>query len=66
MNSALKVDFIPLSIPLMELTCSLALFMIELTCWLRRGTIACFLDGPLVVVEIFFLSLGCVPFKVAL
>ena len=66
MNSALKVDFILLSIPLMELTCSPVLFMIELTCWLRRGTIACFLDEPLVVVEIFFLPLGCVLFKVAL
>ena len=66
MNSTLKVDFIPLRRPLMELTCSPALFMIELTCWPKRGTIACFLDGPLVVMDIFFLPLGCVPFKVAL
>ena len=66
MNSVLKVDFIPLRRPLMELTYSPALFMIELTCWLRRGTIACFLDGPLVVMDIFFLPLGCMTFKVAL
>ena len=54
MNSALRVDFIPLRRLLMKLTCSPALFMIELTCWLKRGTIACFLDGPLVVMDIFF------------
>ena len=66
MNSALKVDFIPLSRPLMELTCSPALFMIERTCLPRRGMIACFLEGPLVVMDIFFLPLGCVAFKVAL
>ena len=58
MNSALRVDFIPLRRPLMELTCSPVLFMIELTCWLKSRTIACFLDGPLVVMDIFFLPLG--------
>ena len=66
MNSALNVDFIPLRRPLMDITCSPALFMIELMCWPKRGTMACFLDGPLVVMDIFFLPLCCVPFKVAL
>ena len=66
MNSALNVDFIPLRRPLMDVTCSPALFMIELMWWPNMGTMACFLDGPLVVMDIFFLPLGCVPFKVAL
>ena len=66
MNSALRVDFISLRRLLIELTYSPALFMIELTCWLKRGTIACFLDGPLVVMDIFFLPLGCVTFRDAL
>ena len=66
MNSALKVDFIPLSIPLITLTCIPALFMIEVMCWPKMGTIACFLDGPLVVVTIFFFFLGCELFSVAL
>jgi len=66
MNSALKVDFIPLRSPLMELTYSPTLLMIELTCWPKRGTIACFLDGPLVVVDIFFLPLGYMMFRDAL
>ena len=66
MNSALRVDFIPLRRLLIKLTCSPVLFMIELTCWLKRGTIACFLDGPLVVMDIFFLPLGCVMFRDAL
>ena len=65
-NSALNVDFIPLRRPLMDVTCSPALFMIELMWWPNMGTMACFLDGPLVVMDIFFLPLGCVPFKVAL
>ena len=66
MNSALKVDFMPLSKPLMKLTCNPALFIIEITCLPRRGTIACFLEGPLVVMGVFFLPLGCVTFKEAL
>ena len=62
MNSALKVDFTLFKKPLMELMCNPALFMIDLTCWPRRGMMACFLDSSLVVIDIF-LFLGWVIFK---
>ena len=58
MNSALSVDFIPLRRPLMDVMCSPALFMIELMWWPNMGTMACFLDGPLVVMDIFFFTFG--------
>ena len=66
MNSALKEDLTFFKRPLMELMCIPALFMIDLTCWSRRGTMACFLDGPLVVNDLLFLPFGCGTLRAAL
>jgi len=54
MNSAHKADFKPFKKLLIEPTWCPALFMIVTEYWARRGIIACFLDGPLVMYCIFF------------
>ena len=66
MNSALREDLTFFKRPLMELMCNPALFMIDLMCWSRRGIMACFLDGPLVVNDLLFLPFGCVTLRAAL
>ena len=66
MNSALKEDLTFFKRPLIELMCIPTLFMIDLTCWSRRETMTCFLDGPLVVNDLLFLPFGCVTLRAAL
>jgi len=51
--SACRVDLIFFRRLLMRLIWALVSFMIVSICLSRRGTMACFLEGPLVVIWIF-------------
>jgi len=58
MNSEWMFDLALLSRSLMRPTCTLASFMMRLAYFSVIGTIACFLEGPLVVIWILLLLLA--------